>query len=69
MNLDDTAKVTGFSDSICNCTSCDHKVASECMNCDHKVASECMKVNCSCCREINHSIVLDGIEGFKPQEK
>jgi len=57
MNLDDTAKVIGFSDSICNCTSC-----------NHKVASESMKVNCSCCREINHSIVLDGIEGFTPQE-
>jgi hypothetical protein len=56
MNLDDTAKATGFSDSICNCTSC-----------DHKVASDCMKVNCSCCREINHSMVLDGIEGFTPQ--
>jgi hypothetical protein len=28
-----------------------------------------MKVNCSCCREINHSIVLDGIEGFTPQGK
>ena len=57
MNLDDTSKITGFSDSICNCTSC-----------NHKVASECMKVNCSCCKEINHSMVLDGIEGFTPQE-
>ena len=28
MNLDDTANATGFSDSICNCTSCDHRVTS-----------------------------------------
>ena len=56
MNLDDTAKATEFNDSICNCTSC-----------NHKVVSECMKVNCSCCKEINHSMVLDGIEGFTPQ--
>jgi hypothetical protein len=56
MNLDDTAKATGFSDSICNCASC-----------HHKVALECMKVNCICCKEINHSMVLDGIEGFPPQ--
>jgi hypothetical protein len=54
----DAAKATGFNDSICNCASC-----------DHKVASECMKVRCSCCREINHSMVLDGIEGFTPQGK
>lgn len=56
MDQDETAKATGFSDSVCTCTFC-----------DHKVASECMKTNCSCCREINHSMVLDGIEGFTPQ--
>ena len=58
MNLDDTANATGFSDSICNCTSC-----------DHRVTSECMKFNCSCCTDANHSMVLDGIEGFPPQGK
>jgi hypothetical protein len=58
MDQDETAKATGFSDSVCTCTFC-----------DHKVASECMKTNCSCCREINHSMVLDGIEGFTSQEK
>jgi hypothetical protein len=46
MNFD-AAKATGFNDSICNCASC-----------DHKVASECMKVRCSCCREINHSMAF-----------
>ena len=58
MDLDDTAKARGFSDSICNCASC-----------THKVASECIKANCSCCKEINHSMVLDGIEGFTPRRK
>ena len=57
MDQDDTAKARGFSDSICNCASC-----------NHKVASECIKVNCNCCKEINHSMVLDGIEGFTPQK-
>jgi hypothetical protein len=57
MDQDDTAKARGFSDSICNCASC-----------NHKVTSECIKVNCSCCKEINHSMVLDGIEGFTPQK-
>lgn len=57
MDLADTGKARGFGDSICNCVSC-----------DHKVASECIKVNCSCCKEINHSMVLDGIEGFTPQK-
>jgi hypothetical protein len=55
MDLEDTAKARGFGDSICNCASC-----------NHKIASECIKVNCSCCKEINHSMVLDGIEGFSP---
>jgi len=58
MNLDDPAKATAFSDSICTCTSC-----------NHRVALECMKSNCSCCKEINHSMVLDGIEGFTSQVK
>jgi hypothetical protein len=58
MDLADTGKARGFGDSICNCASC-----------NHKVALECIKANCSCCKEINHSMVLDGIEGFTPQRK
>jgi hypothetical protein len=58
MNLDDTAKAAEFSDSICTCISC-----------DHKVALACMKADCSCCKETNHSMILDGIEGFTPQGK
>ena len=29
MNSNDTAKAAEFSDSICTCTSCDHKIALE----------------------------------------
>jgi hypothetical protein len=58
MNLADTSKATEFSDSVCTCVSC-----------DHKITSECIKASCSCCRDINHSMVLDGIEGFMLQGK
>jgi hypothetical protein len=58
MNLNDTTKATGFIDSVCTCTSC-----------DHKITSECVKTKCSCCKEIDHSMVLDGMEGFMRQEK
>jgi hypothetical protein len=58
MNSNDTTKATEFVDSVCTCTSC-----------DHKIASECLKTNCTCCKEIDHSMVLDGMEGFMTQEK
>ena len=40
MNLDDddNAKPTQFSDSVCICESC-----------NHKIALYCMKANCNCC--------------------
>jgi hypothetical protein len=54
MKLDDiTSKSAGFADSVCTCKLC-----------DHRIASECMKTNCNCCTDTNHSMVLDGIEGF-----
>jgi hypothetical protein len=58
MNLDDTAKSIQFSDSACTCKSC-----------DHRIASYCIKASCSCCTESNHSMVLDGIEGFAPPQQ
>lgn len=58
MNSNDTTRATEFVDSVCTCPSC-----------DHKIASECVKTNCSCCKEIDHSMVLDGMEGFMRQEK
>jgi hypothetical protein len=53
MDLDDSAKPTQFSDSVCTCKSC-----------DHRIAGDCIKANCNCCTDSNHSMVLDGIEGF-----
>lgn len=53
MNLDDTVKPTQFSDSACTCKMC-----------YHRIASDCIKANCNCCTNANHSMVLDGIEGF-----
>ena len=53
MNLDDTSKSIQFSDSICTCKSC-----------NHRIASVCMKSDCKCCTDANHTMVLDGIEGF-----
>jgi hypothetical protein len=57
MNLDDnTDMLTQFSDSVCTCKSC-----------NHRIALDCVKANCNCCTDANHSMVLDGIEGFTPQ--
>jgi Zn finger protein HypA/HybF involved in hydrogenase expression len=58
MNLNDTNKNREFIDSVCTCRSC-----------DHKIASECIKSNCSCCKGTDHSMVLDGMEGFMTKEK
>lgn len=35
----------------------------------HRIAGGCIKANCNCCTDSkNHSMVLDGIEGFtQPQ--
>ncbi len=40
-------------DAICTCKSC-----------NHEIAMDCMKAGCTCCKKINHSMILDGIEGF-----
>ena len=56
MNLDDISNSIQFSDSICTCKSC-----------NHRIASVCMKADCDCCTTSNHSMVLDGIEGFEQQ--
>ena len=44
----------GFYDSICNCTIC-----------GHKMSRNCFKLNCSCCKKADHTVVMDGIEGFE----
>ena len=53
MSLDDDARVPQFSDSTCTCKLC-----------DHRVTADCIKSNCNCCTDSNHSMVMDGIEGF-----
>ena len=57
MNMNDTAKATDFIDSACTCRSC-----------DHKITSECVKSSCSCCKAADHSMVLDGMEGFATEK-
>ena len=44
-------------DSVCTCQSC-----------NHGLARDCLKVRCVCCKDYNHSMVLDGIEGFPPTQ-
>jgi hypothetical protein len=44
-------------DSICSC-----KV------CNHSLARDCMVIGCSCCSTGNHMMVMDGIQGFLPEE-
>jgi hypothetical protein len=33
------------------------------------LARDCVNTGCSCCSRNNHSMVMDGIEGFLPEEK
>jgi hypothetical protein len=47
------AKKIQFADSICTCKFC-----------NHGIALDCLDANCTCCKESDHSMVLDGIEGF-----
>ena len=42
-----------FADNVCTCKSC-----------NHTIALDCIDANRNCCREIDHSMVLDGMEGF-----
>jgi hypothetical protein len=56
--MSDSAKAPEFVDSACTCRSC-----------DHKIASECIKSSCSCCEVADHSMVLDGMEGFTTKGK
>lgn len=53
MKLDDNARGIEFADSICTCKSC-----------NHAIALDCIVASCTCCKESDHSMVLDGIERF-----
>ena len=37
-----------------------------CKICNHGVANQCLRTGCSCCKVENHSMVMDGVEGFIP---
>jgi hypothetical protein len=53
LKISETASKTQFADSACTCKSC-----------NHPIALDCLDANCSCCKETDHSMVLDGMEGF-----
>jgi hypothetical protein len=48
----------GFYDSICKCKKC-----------QHEWARDCFKLSCSCCKTQDHSMVMNGIEGFESVNK
>lgn len=39
-----------------------------CKLCERPNARDCLKVGCNCCNDNNHSMILDGIEGFPPTQ-
>jgi dienelactone hydrolase len=43
--------------------------ACTCKKCDHGFARDCLKINCTCCSQESHSMVLDGIVGLAPMSK
>jgi hypothetical protein len=54
MTKNNQLRKRGFYDSICTCTAC-----------DHKMARECFETKCSCCKTSEHSMIMDGFEGFE----
>jgi hypothetical protein len=40
-----------------------------CKRCDHGLARDCLKSDCKCCRNENHSMIMDGMEGFFPTDR
>ncbi len=39
-----------------------------CKGCNHDLARDCAKSGCMCCKKQDHSMVMDGIEGFLPTD-
>ena len=60
MNVDshNHHKSIDFSDSICTCTEC-----------NHKMSRDCFKLHCDCCKKEDHSMVMNGFEGFEVTSK
>ena len=40
-----------------------------CKMCDHGSARDCLKSGCKCCKKENHSMIMNGMEGFYPIDK
>jgi len=40
-----------------------------CKACNHDLARDCFKVKCRCCTIENHTMIMDGIEGFVPTDR
>ncbi len=53
MTVDNQHKGVDFSDSICTCKEC-----------NHKMGRDCFKLHCKCCKKEDHSMVMNGFEGF-----
>jgi hypothetical protein len=54
MNKNNNSGRVGFYDSICTCKKC-----------RHKTARECFEIKCDCCKSLEHSMIMDGFEGFE----
>jgi hypothetical protein len=37
--------------------------------CIHEIARDCLKADCNCCKETDHLMIMDGIEGFVSTSK
>lgn len=40
-----------------------------CKTCIHEIARDCLKADCSCCKETDHLMIMDGIEGLVSTSK
>ena len=56
--MDNNDKNIEFSDSICTCREC-----------DHKISRDCIKLHCNCCKKEDHSMVMNGFEGFETKNQ
>ncbi len=54
MSENNTSHSGGFYDSVCNCSKC-----------HNNMAQECFKAKCTCCKSSEHSMIMDGFEGFE----
>ena len=58
MTVNNQHKGVDFSDSICTCKEC-----------NHKMGRDCLKLHCKCCKKEDHSMVMNGFEGFEATNK